>query len=489
MRSATLVLGLALTTAQLWSADAAAILPKCCTEEYTPAHYSAAANGDVAVNTATSTSFGQELVGAFIAPLGSTYVHAKEVIDSTGSTFVETFPSSAYEVPISYQTGEPNTCSIVVSPFYLARLGPGAGTYYEDAEPGYLVKAFATPSCTVPADSYNVASFMQPDMGPGGDSIPGGSCAKELVDYCGVPVQNYTYMGCFKDEATRDLPYNVTTIPSSSMQYATCSAACAAAGYKYAGVQDSSYCFCGNTYGKYGTATNCNMACSGDSGVICGGSYANSVYEAIGGDRAYYNSTQGFNSLNAAWSTVYQECLNTVNIDWIQSLACDGLTTDLACRRAAWQVVNEVNLPAYPLMYFGLEGQGYGKFAAGWSDYKVNGAPPLWGVTANPPPNYNVWTGAMLGGAKSNGEYYVIWNGIPTGINVVPGGEDDATTDNSPINSSAYVPSNFMANIPGNILTAANRLHKTLVAVNSTTGITAGYYTKYCPLQPPHCED
>ena len=40
----------------------------------------------------------------------------------------------------------------------------------------------------------------------------------------------------------------------------------------------SSQCFCGNSYGLYGLATNCNMACNGNSNEICGGNWANSVY-------------------------------------------------------------------------------------------------------------------------------------------------------------------------------------------------------------------
>src|SRR5262249_6136593 len=49
-------------------------------------------------------------------------------------------------------------------------------------------------------------------------------------------------------------------------------------GFAYAGVQYSSECWCGNSYGRYGTSTNCNMTCSGDSTQICGGPWANDVY-------------------------------------------------------------------------------------------------------------------------------------------------------------------------------------------------------------------
>jgi hypothetical protein len=50
-------------------------------------------------------------------------------------------------------------------------------------------------------------------------------------------------------------------------------------GFRYAAAQYASYCFCGNSYDRYGPADNCDMACSGDSSVKCGGGYANTVID------------------------------------------------------------------------------------------------------------------------------------------------------------------------------------------------------------------
>ncbi len=44
--------------------------------------------------------------------------------------------------------------------------------------------------------------------------------------------------------------------------------------------QKSYACFCADTYGSQGLATNCNTPCTGNTNEICGGSYANSVYSA-----------------------------------------------------------------------------------------------------------------------------------------------------------------------------------------------------------------
>ena len=52
------------------------------------------------------------------------------------------------------------------------------------------------------------------------------------------------------------------------------------AGYKYAGLQYSNQCWCGNStaYSKYGQ-TGCDETCPGNSEQICGGSFYNSVYK------------------------------------------------------------------------------------------------------------------------------------------------------------------------------------------------------------------
>ncbi len=53
---------------------------------------------------------------------------------------------------------------------------------------------------------------------------------------------------------------------------------CQARGFAFAGVQYGESCLCGNRYGKYGAAANCNYPCAGDRAQVCGGYAANSVY-------------------------------------------------------------------------------------------------------------------------------------------------------------------------------------------------------------------
>ena len=85
------------------------------------------------------------------------------------------------------------------------------------------------------------------------------------------------YIGCFADQTdVRDL--GGYTFNNGAMTTSSCISTCNERGFKYASTQFGSHCFCGNSYGRYGASTNCNMPCSGKSSEICGGGWANSVY-------------------------------------------------------------------------------------------------------------------------------------------------------------------------------------------------------------------
>ena len=70
-------------------------------------------------------------------------------------------------------------------------------------------------------------------------------------------------IGCFKDtnapfDLDGDLVRSTTNTPQSCIEH------CRKKSFAFAGVQFGESCVCGNTYGRYGSADNCNMACSGD---------------------------------------------------------------------------------------------------------------------------------------------------------------------------------------------------------------------------------
>lgn len=100
-----------------------------------------------------------------------------------------------------------------------------------------------------------------------------------------LPSATHQYLGCFKDQGThvgvegRDLDGAFSNDPRMSNQM--CVDLCRAKGFGYAGTQRSTYCFCGNSYGRSGPAETCNARCAGNSDEICGGVWSNSVY-AVG---------------------------------------------------------------------------------------------------------------------------------------------------------------------------------------------------------------
>lgn len=90
------------------------------------------------------------------------------------------------------------------------------------------------------------------------------------------------YVGCFRDQGNafgkegRDL--NGARWDDGSMTNSRCVSFCAGQGFAYAATQYSTACFCGNSYGRSGSASNCDMACGGNKSQKCGGSWANSVW-------------------------------------------------------------------------------------------------------------------------------------------------------------------------------------------------------------------
>jgi hypothetical protein len=83
------------------------------------------------------------------------------------------------------------------------------------------------------------------------------------------------YIGCYQDQATRDLNGEFTGSVTSG---AACRSICR--GFTYFGLQDGSQCFCGNRLGLYGQASwkDCSMQCQGNADEICGGYWRNSVF-------------------------------------------------------------------------------------------------------------------------------------------------------------------------------------------------------------------
>ncbi|CAJ1970366.1 unnamed protein product [Cylindrotheca closterium] len=85
------------------------------------------------------------------------------------------------------------------------------------------------------------------------------------------------YLACGSDDA---LDRDLSVLGSVRASVSGCRTICSDIGFVYSGLQEGLLCFCGNSYGNYGTGgVSCNSACAVDSGESdCGGVSANSIY-------------------------------------------------------------------------------------------------------------------------------------------------------------------------------------------------------------------
>ena len=90
------------------------------------------------------------------------------------------------------------------------------------------------------------------------------------------------YQGCFKDRKPhRDMKKHFSKF---EMTPEWCLHTCKKEGYRFAGVQYSYLCFCGNKFGKYGRVpdSECSSRCYGDKNRFCGAFWHNSIYSVDG---------------------------------------------------------------------------------------------------------------------------------------------------------------------------------------------------------------
>jgi hypothetical protein len=97
------------------------------------------------------------------------------------------------------------------------------------------------------------------------------------------------YLGCFEENERTviDLAgpggrvldgYMDPLSPNPNQSNDHCVQTCGERGFRYAGTQFGTWCFCGSDTGNAADDGECEMACSGSNGQICGGPDHNSIY-------------------------------------------------------------------------------------------------------------------------------------------------------------------------------------------------------------------
>jgi len=88
-----------------------------------------------------------------------------------------------------------------------------------------------------------------------------------------------TNLGCYTEASTGRALSGASFSSASMMSVEACQAFCS--GYKYFGLEYSQECYCGQSLASTSVpapASDCNMACSGNSAEICGGPNRLSLY-------------------------------------------------------------------------------------------------------------------------------------------------------------------------------------------------------------------
>jgi len=95
-------------------------------------------------------------------------------------------------------------------------------------------------------------------------------------------------IGCFPDSAnadplgTRGRDLDGAAFKDPSMTVNKCLRLCKDQGFRFAGLQNGTWCFCGDSYGRHKAGdASCTTKCAGDKKLICGGEWANSIWELL----------------------------------------------------------------------------------------------------------------------------------------------------------------------------------------------------------------
>ena len=109
-----------------------------------------------------------------------------------------------------------------------------------------------------------------------------GSVTNCVMVMCPYPPSPPTYIGCYVDRIVRDVDGpRSDTHASPELCSEFCLLTAPGAPYLYMGLQFSKACFCGNSYGTYGSApeSQCSMTCAQDPSSKCGAGWRNSLYK------------------------------------------------------------------------------------------------------------------------------------------------------------------------------------------------------------------
>ena len=120
--------------------------------------------------------------------------------------------------------------------------------------------------CSVQDCSFNTFNLSEP------------ACRLAVIRTILLTWCSTEYVGCYKDSDPRDLPQR---LHDREVTVRSCVKNCKDLFYRYAGIQFSYLCFCGNKRGRYGQLPEwkCSSECASKKDEHCGGYWSNSIYK------------------------------------------------------------------------------------------------------------------------------------------------------------------------------------------------------------------
>ncbi|KAI9669949.1 MAG: hypothetical protein M1831_006985 [Alyxoria varia] len=114
----------------------------------------------------------------------------------------------------------------------------------------------------------------------------------------------YKYLGCAKDSYNSRTLTGADNNKQGAQTVESCVAFCKGKGFKYAGLEYKSECYCGNAVAKdrapkEGVLGSCTQKCDGDEKQICGGSGALSLYKKCAEGEKCENAGAGLRKRHA----------------------------------------------------------------------------------------------------------------------------------------------------------------------------------------------
>lgn len=164
-------------------------------------------------------------------------------------------------------------------------------------------------SSVLPASSTTSSAGSTPTNGNGNGGQTTSALPTPSSSVNASSIFPFVYEGCYTDNSANGRALQYQQPDNSTLTVESCIALCSSQGYSIAGMEYSQQCFCDNYIRNSPSRVDdsqCNMACAGNSGEMCGAGSIVSLY-SNGTLTNYSEPTVQTTGLPGSWQ--YAGCL------------------------------------------------------------------------------------------------------------------------------------------------------------------------------------